>query len=274
MEWKNVYRGLVMGAADVVPGISGGTIALLLGIYDQLILSINKLFSKEWKQQLNFLIPLGIGMAIAIFLFANAIQWLFEHYPHPTQFAFVGLILGVLPLLFKESGARVNFKWQHFSILIISAAIAASLSFFQGDEAFIIVDINFMTYIFLFLSGAIASVAMILPGISGSLILLLIGAYGTVIHAVTEMQMDILIVVALGIGFGLVAMSKIISYFLKQYPHMTYAAIIGLVIGSTYVVFPGWTSGGTDLLLSSLAFLLGLALAYLLGRIEYKEIIE
>lgn len=274
MEWKNIYRGLIMGAADVVPGVSGGTIALLLGIYDRLITSINNIFSRKWKQQLGFLIPLGIGMVAAIFLLANGIKWLFEYYPRPTQFAFIGLIIGVMPLLLKKSEAKVNFKWQHFLLLLISAIVAAGLSLLQGDEAFIIAEIDLMTYVFLFFSGFIASAAMILPGISGSLILLLVGAYGTIIHAVTELQLGILIVVALGIGLGVVTMSKIVSYCLKQYPLMTYAVIIGLVIGSIYVVFPGWPIDGIDIILSSLAFLLGLACAYVLGRVEYKEIKE
>ncbi|WP_440896826.1 DUF368 domain-containing protein [Amphibacillus sp. Q70] len=271
MEWKNLYRGLIMGAADVVPGVSGGTIALLLGIYDRLITSINKVFSKEWKQQLGFLIPLGIGMVAAIFLLANGIKWLFNHYPRPTQFAFIGLIIGVMPLLLKKSDAKVNFKWQHLLLLLISAVVAAGLSLLQGDEAFIIAEIDLITYVFLFFSGFIASAAMILPGISGSLILLLVGAYGTVIHAVTELQLDILVVVALGIGLGVITMSKIVSYCLKQYPLMTYAVIIGLVIGSIYVVFPGWPIDGIDTIFSSLAFLLGLAFAYVLGRVEYQE---
>lgn len=88
MEWRNIYRGLLMGATDLVPGISGGTIAVLLGIYDRLIAAISGIFSKEWKKHIGFLIPLGLGMVIAIFLLASLIEWLFEHYPGPTQFFF------------------------------------------------------------------------------------------------------------------------------------------------------------------------------------------
>lgn len=271
MEWRNIYRGLIIGASNVVPGISGGTLALLLGIYDRLILSINNLFSRKWKQQLTFLIPLGIGMVIATFLFSNWIKWLFENYPDPTQFAFIGLIIGILPLLIKESGVKQNFKIKHFILLFISVVVAASFEFFKGDEGFIIAEIDLRTYMLLLLAGFIASTAMILPGISGSLILLMMGVYGTIINAVTQLQLDILIVVAIGIGLGIITMSKLISYMLNQYPVTTYALIIGLVIGSIVVIFPGWPVGGSELILSGLALLLGLVLAYMLGRVEYKE---
>lgn len=271
MEWRNIYRGLIIGASNVVPGISGGTLALLLGIYDRLILSINNLFSRKWKQQLTFLIPLGIGMVIATFLFSNWIKWLFENYPDPTQFAFIGLIIGILPLLIKESGVKQNFKGNHFLLLLIGVVVAASFEFFKGDEGFIIAEIDLRTYALLLLAGFIASTAMILPGISGSLILLIMGVYGTIINAVTTLQLDILIVVAIGVGLGIITMSKLISYMLSQYPVATYAVIIGLVIGSIYVIYPSWPVGGSELILSGLALLLGLVLAYMLGRVEYKE---
>ncbi|WP_017473818.1 DUF368 domain-containing protein [Amphibacillus jilinensis] len=271
MEWRNIYRGMLMGASDVVPGVSGGTIALVLGIYDQLIVSINGLFTKDWKKHLGFLIPLGVGVVGAILLLARAIEWLFDHYPKPTQFVFLGLILGILPYLFRKSEAKVNFKLSHYLLLLVAIIFAASLNFLHGDEAFVITEVNITTYFYMFSSGFLASTAMILPGISGSLILLIIGTYGTLIHAVNELHIDILIAVALGIGLGILTMSKIIKYFLTHYTHATYATVIGLVIGSIVVIFPGWPTAGAELILSILAFALGLAIAYLLGRVEYKE---
>ncbi|PXW89175.1 putative membrane protein [Streptohalobacillus salinus] len=273
MEWKNIYRGMLMGASDVIPGVSGGTIALVLGIYDQLILSVNGLFTKEWRRHLGFLVPLGIGVVAAILLLAQAIEWLFEHQPGPTQFAFLGLIIGVLPYLFNKAEAKVTFKTYHYILLVIGVLLAASLGFLNGDERFIIAEITPAIYGYLMLSGFIASTAMILPGISGSLVLIIIGAYGTIINAVNEMKLDILIVVAIGIAFGIITMSKVIKFFLTHYTYATYAVVIGLVIGSIYVIYPGLPIDLTGWLLSGLTFLLGLAVAYMLGQMEFKETI-
>ncbi|SDC17710.1 putative membrane protein [Pelagirhabdus alkalitolerans] len=274
MEWKNLYRGMMMGASDIVPGVSGGTIALVLGIYDQLILSINNLMSKSWKKQLGFLIPLGVGIVGAIILLSGLIEWLFDHYPRPTQFGFLGLILGVLPFLFKKAEVKYEFVWYHYFLLVIGAVLAASLSFFQGSEEFIITEIDFLTYVFLFFSGFIASTAMVLPGISGSLILLIMGAYGTIIHAVNEWHFNILITVGIGIVIGVLTMSKIIKYFLMHYTYATYGVVIGLVIGSIYVIYPGLPVSYNDLALSVFGFSLGLLVAFILGKMEYKEVIE
>ncbi|WP_373233538.1 undecaprenyl phosphate translocase family protein, partial [Cohnella sp.] len=118
MEWKNIYRGFIMGISDLIPGVSGGTIAVILGIYNQLLEAISGFFSREWKQQLRFLVPLGIGVASALLILSKLIKYVLEHYYVPTQFFFMALVIGVIPMLFKESGARTHFKWQHISVLL------------------------------------------------------------------------------------------------------------------------------------------------------------
>ncbi|MCT2534937.1 DUF368 domain-containing protein [Aquibacillus koreensis] len=271
MEWKNIYRGLLMGASDVVPGVSGGTIAVVLGIYDRLIEAINGFFSKDWKKHLGFLLPLGIGVITAVFLLASLIEWLFEHYPGPTQFTFLGLIVGVLPFLFHKSEAKKTFKAQHILLLLVGAALVASMLFFRSGETDPIENLTLGTYGFLFLSGFLASAAMILPGVSGSFLLLILGSYSTVINAISERKFDIIIVVGIGIVLGIVVMSKIIHFFLENYTTATFAVVIGLVIGSIFVIFPGWPSTFTEMIVSVGTFGVGLLVAFLLGRVEYKE---
>lgn len=268
MEWKNIYRGLVMGASDVVPGVSGGTIAVLLGIYDNLIAALNGLFSKDWKKHLSFLIPLGLGIAFSIFTLAKLMDWLLLNYPGPTYYLFLGLIVGVLPYLFREITDKQNFTKGHIIILLISVILIGSLAFFQEVET-IITDRSLTIYFLFFFSGFLGSTAMILPGISGSFILLVIGVYHTVLHAISNFYFDIIIVTGLGIAVGLVAMSKIIHYFLSNYETATFSAIIGMVIGSIFVIFPGWPEHVNGLLLSVVTFSIGLFLAYILGKVEY-----
>ncbi|SFE34915.1 putative membrane protein [Lentibacillus persicus] len=270
MEWKNIYRGILMGASDVVPGVSGGTIAVLLGIYERLIAAINGFVSKEWKKQLGFLIPLGIGIITAIFLLSNVIDWLFKNYPGPTKFFFLGLILGVLPYLFHKADATNKFKTKHIILLLIGAVIVGSMAFLQASEGPVIENMTSSTYILLFFSGFIASSALVLPGISGSLMLLILGVYTTIIGAISNLQLDIIAVTAAGIILGIVFMSKLVNFFLNHYYTGTFAVVIGMVIGSVFVVFPGWPAEVSRVLVSIVTFAAGLAGAYLLGKVEYK----
>ncbi|MEI3605333.1 DUF368 domain-containing protein [Pseudogracilibacillus sp. SE30717A] len=268
MKWKNIYRGMAMGVSDVVPGVSGGTIAVLLGFYNQLIAAINGLFTREWKKHLGFLIPLGIGMALAIFSFSRLMDWLLNYYEQPTYYFFIGLIIGILPYLFRESDARNKFKWQHVLLLFVGIFLISRLNI-SPDEGAIITDRSFSIYLLLFFSGFIASAAMILPGISGSLVLVVIGVYKTVINAVSTFDFTVIIIVGIGIALGIITMSKVIHYFLRNYQTATFALIIGLVIGSVFVIFPGWTSNVTQLTLCIVLFALGLIVAYVLGKVEY-----
>lgn len=270
MEWKNIYRGFVMGTADVIPGVSGGTIAVLLGIYDRLIAAINGLFSKDWKKHISFLIPLGIGMVAAIFTLARLMEWLLIHYSGPTFFFFLGLIIGVLPLLFHEADVKVSFQAKHYSILIIGAILIGLLVLLNDDEGAIIVERSVSIYALLFFSGFLGSTAMVLPGISGSFMLLVIGVYSTVISAISNFEFDVIIVTGAGILVGIIFMSKIIHFFLTHYRAATFAAIIGMVIGSIVVIFPGWPTSLSILLISIVTFALGLMAAYTLGKVEYK----
>ncbi|WP_226585387.1 DUF368 domain-containing protein [Halobacillus litoralis] len=269
-EWRNIYRGLLMGASDVVPGVSGGTIAVVLGIYDRLIEAINGFFSKEWKRHLKFLLPLGLGVVTSIVLLARVIEWLFEHYPGPTQFFFLGLIIGVLPYLTHKAEMKNKFKANHYMLLLIGAAIVASMAFFQTAESEPMQNLTWTGYLLLFFSGWIASSAMILPGISGSFILLIIGVYTTVTSGISDFRFDIIAVVGLGILLGLVSMSKIVKFFLDNYTSGTFGVIIGLVIGSVFVIFPGVPETSALMIVSFIAFLAGLLAAWLLGRVEYK----
>lgn len=271
MEWKNIYRGFIMGASDVVPGVSGGTIAVLLGIYDRLIGAINGLFTKEWKKHVSFLIPLGVGIVLAVLSLAKVMAWLLKHYQEPTFYFFLGLILGVIPFLLKEADVKNTFKLNHYMLLALAAIFIASLVFLNDTEGAAITDRSFSTYLLLFFSGFLGSTAMVLPGISGSFILLVIGVYTTVIEAIDTLDLPVIFVVGIGILLGIILMSKVINYFLMHFRSGTFAAIIGMVIGSVVVIFPGWPATTSLLLLSIGTFVIGLAAAYLLSKIEYQE---
>src|SRR5690625_1132084 len=268
MHWRNIYRGFAMGISDVVPGVSGGTIAVILGIYDQLIEAINGFFSKRWKEHFLFLFPLVIGMGLAIFSFSKVMKFLLAHYSGPTYYFFLGLIVGILPFLFREVDVKRTFKWYHIVLLLVGIASIISLPL-NPEAGAIMTERTFSIYTYLFFSGFIASCAMILPGISGSLVLVIIGSYATIIDAVSELEFLVLLVVGTGIVIGIVTMSKVIHYFLTHYRIATFALIIGLVIGSIYVIFPGWATSIAELITSIIVFVVGFMTAILFGRVEY-----
>src|SRR5690625_56933 len=272
MEWKNIYRGMIMGASDIVSGVSGGTIAVLLGIYDQFIGAINGIFSRDWKKHLSFLVPLAIGVAAAILTLGRIMDWLLKNYPSPTFYFFLGLIIGILPLLFRESNAKTTFKLQHILLLIAGFILVGLLAFFKDpNEGAVIVDKTMSTYVLLFFSGVLASAAMILPGISGSLVFLIMGVFPTVMAAITNFEILTMAIIAAGIFIGIMTISKIIHFFLKRYHTGTFAVIIGSVIGSIVVIFPGWPISIPYLFVSIATFAVGLFVAYILGKVEYEE---
>lgn len=263
MEWKNIYKGFLMGISDLIPGVSGGTIAFLLGIYDRLLTSISGLFSKDWKRHIGFLLPLGIGMAGALLLLSRVIHYLLEHYHAPTQFFFIGLIIGILPFMTRQAKMKSTFRPHHYLVLLVVAVLLASTGFMAPADRAIITSLSPSSILLLFLAGWAASTAMLLPGISGSFILLLLGLYSTAISALSDFNLPVMIVIGLGVMVGFVLSSKAIHWLLKQHSTLTFSVIIGLIAGSVFVIFPGRPENGTPLVMSAIALAMGLLVSNL-----------
>ncbi|GGE73282.1 DUF368 domain-containing protein [Priestia taiwanensis] len=267
MEWKNLYRGLLMGISDLIPGVSGGTIAVVLGIYDRLLDAINGFFSKDWKRHLGFLIPLGIGVGAALLALSRVISYLLEYHKGPTQFFFLGLIVGVIPLLWKEADAKNHFKVPHFMMIFIGTVLVASMAFFTPDKTGTpITELTIQNGIGLFFAGWLASMAMLLPGVSGSFVLLLIGVYPTAINALSTFNIPLIAVIGAGVIVGFIVSSRGIRFLMVRYGYMTYAAIIGLVLGSLAVIFPGFAMSTVHLVASVITFVAGITIVTLLGK--------
>ena len=261
MQWRNLYRGFFMGISDLIPGVSGGTIAFMLGIYDELLASISGFFSRNWKKYIGFLLPLGIGIGITLIFFSKVIEFLLKNYHAPTQFFFMGLILGIIPFITKQADVKRNFKWTHFLFIIVIGAALASTAFIIPHDSAPITKLTMTNAIGLFFAGWAGSMAMLLPGISGSFILLLLGVYSTAIGALSNLNLPIIAVIGAGVIVGFIVSSKAISYLLTNFTHITFAAIIGLIIGSIFVVYPGIPESGTPFVMSCIAFFTGIIVA-------------
>lgn len=234
-------RGLLMGAADIVPGVSGGTIAFITGIYDTLLSSIRSVdleflgkllkfdISGAW-QHVNggFLLALLLGIATSIFSLARLISWVLEHHPVPLWAFFFGLILASALVLLRQVD-----RWRPPRVLALLAGVAVAL--FIALSPVVAMDIGMSG---VFLSGFLAICAMILPGISGSFILVLLGMYGTVLVAVKSLDLLFIAVFILGAGAGLICFSRLLHWLLHRYHQGTMALLTGFLFGSLAVVWP------------------------------------
>jgi len=279
--FKIFLRGLLMGMSDIMPGISGGTIALITGIYDKLIGSISNIKLKflkpllkgninEFKKQLleevdfEFFIPLILGMAIAMVTMAGIINYLLKDYAAFTYSFFAGLILASIFILYKQLDA-LNIKAISVSIIFaILSYIFVGLNPMQASHSLPI----------LFISGFIAICAMLLPGISGSSILLLLGQYEYMIAALHKLSIIEIIVFIVGAGLGFMIMSRIIKYLLEHHKQITVAALIGIMLGSLRVPMGHVVGVGTTMLPICLVIgIIGVIIViFVETRFEYKLI--
>jgi putative membrane protein len=264
---KTFICGASLGATLLAPGLSVATIALVLGIYEKLLGSISDFFSSKWKSTLPFLIPLGIGALIAVIASSRLLTWAIEYYPYQLAFLFLGFIIGAIPLLLKTSNAKEKFKIKHIVPLVIVALLVASLSFLDTAEGVYHVEqLNTGTVIRLLVAGALAAAAMLLPGLSAALMLLLMGAHAMLTQAISEFNLPIIGITMIGALVGLVISSKGIKYLLENYTTLTYAISIGMVIGSVVVVFPGIPVGVQGIISSAGTFALGLIAVILIDK--------
>lgn len=287
---KNVVCGILVGIANIIPGVSGGTIIVILGLFDKLMESISNVFKlkisfKERLENLWFIMQVLIGAGIGLIAFAKILNYLFVHFELQTIALFAGLILLSLPMLKKEEmdGKKINILF--FILGVLTIGIINYLS--PGEEGNIVTYEELisksLTPAFigsLILMGVIGGATMIFPGVSGSMVLLVLGWYHMFkgyVAAVTTFDMKILIplaFIAIGVGLGIIFSAKLTSFLLKKYKTNTMSFILGLIIMSAIVIFPLkkelYTFG--NIITSVITFILGGGLIVLLEKFKEKEI--
>lgn len=285
----DILKGCVMGIANVIPGVSGGTMAVSMGIYDRLITALTHLF-KEFKKSFVTVLPIGIGMVIGILGLSRLIEWMFGIIPVQTNLFFIGLILGGLPMMIKEvKGKKVNagcvVGFIFFFLLVVGLALLDGIKGTDADLSF-----SILTELKLFGVGVVAAATMVIPGVSGSMMLVLMGYYEPVISAINStvdalraMDMDglisgILILAPLGIGVvvGIFAIAKIIEWLFNKFATVVYWCIIGLIAASpiaiiimNHDIFAGMNA--VVVITAVIALAVGCVIAYFLGGDVKKD---
>ena len=285
-----VLKGIVLGVANVIPGVSGGTMAVVFNVYDKIIDLITpniKKILRSWK----FWVPLALGMGIGIFVFSKIITLLLNSYPVPTTFFFIGLIAGSIPLVWKKTGLQKTGgesslsaarKVQLALCFAAGVALVLCMMFFGFDDsakdaakasaASLSGEFSFKVALMLFFAGAAAAIAMIIPGISGSFLLLALGMYAQIMGAIATLNVPLLVPFALGVMAGLIFGAALVRLLMAKAPSHTYSLILGLVAGSVLLLFVGVTkdfAGGIALvLISVLTLAAGFAAAFFSSRSE------
>lgn len=265
----NILKGAFVGAANVVPGVSGGTIAFILGIYDYLTEAIAEFFTctkEKRKEYFVFLLQIGIGVLLGIALFAKIVSYLYEYHPEPTSFFFIGLIIASLPIILKENKGEVGKVSVGTFFIGFVLVIFLSKMNNEGLQTEGMRVLNFSYSLKLYFCGTIAAGAMVIPGISGSLLLLLLGEYYNVLNFINNREILPLIIIGFGVVTGILFIAKIIDFLLKKHKNSTIFFILGLIIASIYAIWPGFNI--ENALLNILSIIFGIGLVYFSKKLK------
>lgn len=252
----DLIKGILIGIANVIPGVSGGTMAVSLGIYDKLISSVSNFF-KDWRKSIAALLPIALGLAVGIIGFTYTIEYLLSSYTFLTCMAFVGLILGGIPILVRslrkslhQSGSSIGTSGILAFIVLFSIAVFLPV---LNDDMEVLQTFTPVigTLVSLFLVGIVASATMVVPGVSGSLVMMILGYYYGILETVKSflnslklldmagIANGLILLVPFGIGvlLGIFLIAKLITFLFERYGVQTYCAILGLIVASPFAIF-------------------------------------
>ena len=270
-----IIKGFVFGIANIIPGVSGGTIALTLGVYEDFIYAISHLF-KEFKNSLKFLLPFGIGAASAILLMSKAINYALIHHPFATTLLFIGLIIGGIPFLTRNVKNN-KIKPSYILLFLLSFIIVIAMSFGNTNvKEVTLTNPNILTYITLLIVGVVAAATMVIPGISGSFVLVLLGYYGPIVNTISNLtklenlttNISILLVFGIGVLLGIILVSKLIEYLFNKHKVKTYYAILGFILASIITLaatLTGVYMSTKEIIIGLILLIIGFIAGYKLG---------
>ncbi len=251
----DIIKGIFMGVANIIPGVSGGTMAVSMGVYDKMINAITNIL-KEFKKSFFTLLPLAIGMVGGIGLFSFIIPHCLTNYAFPTCMCFTGLIVGGIPQIIENAGKGLKKEKKkvnpvHIVAFLITLGVAVWMAVTNGnDSGSTSLRTDFLGLLLLAVIGIVAAATMVIPGVSGSLVLMILGYYAGIMNSISgffsalknfdwsALGHHILILAPFGIGcvLGIVLISKLISWLLKKFESVTYCAILGLIVASPFAL--------------------------------------
>lgn len=281
---KTILKGVVIGIANIIPGVSGGTMAVSMGIYDKLIHALTHIL-KEFKESMKIIIPIAIGAGLALVGLSKIITISLDKFPVPTNFLFIGLIVGGMPAILnrlKATGKKVSIG-NIIALIAFFALVVGFASLGEGKAEGTTIAFTFANVMKLFVVGIIASATMVIPGVSGSMVMMLLGYYESILANISlfidsliafDMQgilaaCGVLVPFGIGVVLGIAIIAKIIEVVFNKLPNYAYCAIIGLIVASPIAIimmsdFSRYNIG--SILVGVVTFVLGYFTATKLGE--------
>ena len=230
-------KGAIVGGTMLVPGVSGGTMAIILGIYDQLVHAVAS-FRRQPRQNLLFLFLFCVGGGLGMLLFSRPLLSLLNAFPLPMGYLFIGAVAGSIPMIYQKSQPS-SFSW-HVPVYVLAGVVIVSL--FSVLPTGVISSTGSWQPLLLIVTGIVAAAALVLPGISVSYLLLMLGLYDKTIAAISHLQFSFLLPLFIGLCIGILLVTKILERLMDRHPRPTYLVILGFMLASIASVFPGLPS--------------------------------
>lgn len=261
-------KGLFVGGTMLVPGVSGGSMAMILGVYDRLVSSVSSFF-KHKRESFFFLLTFALGGGVGALLFANPLSKLIEMFRMPMLYFFIGAVGGSVPMIYKETKVQ-RFTWRVPVYVLIGVLIVSALSLLpSGAIANSEMQAGVVSFLWLMVAGFIAAIALVLPGISVSYLLLMMGLYDEMMRAITELYFPFLIPLGLGLALGVILTTKLLERAMERHPQPTYLIILGFMLASVLEIFPGVPSGW-NWIICPITLTAGFMVIWCISRLEAK----
>ena len=249
----NIFKGILIGAGAILPGISSGVICVIMGIYEKLLDSVLNFF-KDIKNNVKYLFPIVLGGIIGIILFSNLLNYFFYQFPIQTKSIFIGLIIGTIPELIKEVNKKEKYNRKNIIYMIVAMIIGVGTVILENRLH--ISELGDVNFIYIIICGIIMSLGIVVPGVSSTIILMLLGIYSLYLQSVANLYFPVLIPLGIGLLIGSIVVMKITKKLLDTHYGKTFYCIIGFSIGSIFILLPTITNIN-EFIISILCFMLG-----------------
>ena len=265
-DWLlRLVKGVIIGIGFITPGLSGGVLAVVFGIYEPLMRFLANL-KEKFVKNLLFFIPVGIGGVIGVVAFSAAVDWAFTHYAAPFIWLFIGFIAGTFPSLFKTAGRQGRKAWHWILLVAVAAGMFLLMNWMESIKNVTLAP-NFLNWL---LSGALIGLGVVVPGMSPSNFLIYLGLYQPMANGIKNLDLGVIIPLAIGLILCVLLFAKLVSWLFNKAYTVMYHLILGIVVGSTLAIIPAGVSGWT-IVLCAVLFLLGFAASYALAKVAEKH---